>query len=142
MERTYVRGRSNETNGVMDKMSKVKFRVSPLFASTAQEKFKAYPGLKEKFDAFRATKEANPMAPFGSKDAMFSGEGNFTKAVPKLRHAHLTHDVSVFYRLSGSNPTLIDLFGLFSHDESGTGQPANIKKQKSLGKTLANQVFS
>ena len=123
-------------------MSKVKIRISPLFLTTAQEKFKAYSGLKEKFDTFIKTKEENPMAPFGSKDAMFSGEGNFTKAVPKLRHAHLTHDVSIFYRLSGANPTLIDLFGIFSHDESGTGQPANIKKQKSLAKSLANQDFS
>jgi hypothetical protein len=82
------------------------------------------------------------MAPFGSRDGMFAGGGNFTAAVPKLRHAHMTHDVSVFYRLSGANPTVIDLFGFFSHDESGTGQPANIKKQKSLAKSLSNQDFS
>jgi hypothetical protein len=121
---------------------KAKFRVCQLFRQTAQDKFKSYPGLKEKLDAFMSVKKADPMATFGSRDGMFAGGGNFTAAVPKLRHAHMTHDVSIFYRLSGANPTVIDLFGLFSHDESGTGQPANIKKQKSLAKSLANQDFS
>lgn len=121
---------------------KARFRICQLFRQTAQEKFKEYPGLKDKVDAFMALKKEDPISQFGSKDVMFSGVGHFNVAVPKLRHAHLTHDISIFYKLSGANPTIIDLYGLFTHDESGTGQPPNMKKQKSLAKTLGNQNFS
>ena len=123
-------------------MSNVRFRICPLFKQTSLEKFQAYPSLEKKFEEFKATKMANHMAPFGNRDGMFVGDGLFNKAVPKLRHAHLTHDISIFYKVSGANPAIIELFGFFSHDDSGTGQPPNMKKQKSLAKVLANQVFS
>jgi hypothetical protein len=61
--------------------------------------------------------------------------------VPKIRHAHLSHDISVFYTVSGSNPTLIKLYAIMTHDEAGIGQPINYKKQKGVAKKMANQVF-
>ena len=119
----------------------VVFRICPLFQETAQEKMKT-PGLDVKFKEFKASKEANPIGQYGSRDGMFAGGGNFTKEVPKLRHAHLTHDISILYRLSGANPTVIDLFGFFTHDDIGTGQPANIKKQKAAARRMAGQDFA
>lgn len=119
----------------------VVFVICPLFKETMQEKLAVNPGLREKFEDFKKTKEVNHMANFGSSDKMFNGEANFIKAVPKLRKAHLTHDLSIFYRLSGANPTVIELYGVFTHDEAGIGQPAHTGRQKQLGKKLVRQEF-
>jgi hypothetical protein len=119
----------------------VKFQYSDLFKSTYIEKSRN-PQIAKKFDDFIRSKTLNPVAPYGSSDKPFRGNGFFTSAIPKLRHAHITHDVSIIYLISGFNPTQIRLYGLFSHDEMGTGQPQNIKKQKSLAKQLSNQIFN
>jgi hypothetical protein len=119
----------------------VKFQYCDLFKSTYIERSRN-PQIVKKFDEFIRSKSLNPIAPYGSSDKPFRGGGFFSNAVPKLRHAHLTHDISIVYLISGFNPTQIKLYGLFSHDEMGTGQPANIKKQKSLSRQLSNQIFN
>jgi hypothetical protein len=58
-----------------------------------------------------------------------------------LKHAHLTHDIMIVYTLGGRNPIEFKLYGVFSHDELGIGQPANDKRQKSAAKRMANQAF-
>lgn len=122
-------------------MADVKFRPSALFRETFTKKAAENPGLEEQFQKFVETKSQDHMAPFGSKDTNLKGTGNFGTVIPKIRHAHLMNDLIVFYKLSGANPTLIDLYGIFTHDESGTGQPANIKRQKILAKKFSNQTF-
>lgn len=120
----------------------VQFQWCKLFQDTFSEKARQNPELLKLFDEFRRVKEANPLQPFGSKDYPFSGEGNFARKVPKLRHAHLMHDLNLCYTISGRDPTIIKLYGVFKHDELGTGQPANIKRQKTVAATMANQSFS
>lgn len=115
----------------------VKFQFCPLFNET----FGNHSEVLNKLNAFMDSKSRDPLAPFGSSDKAFHSEGNFSRAVPKLKHAHLTHDISVLYTVSGRDPTIIRLYGIFSHDESGTGQPANIKRQKNLASRLTKQVF-
>ena len=98
------------------------------------------PGVKEAMKAFIAQKKTDPLSKFGSKDYPLGN--HFDKEVPGILHAGLTHDKSVFYRLSGSGDTRhIHLYGIYGHDEAGFGQPPNIKKQKSLSKKLGNQEF-
>ena len=114
----------------------VKVRVSDLYKETAAK----YPQLAEKVADFIRTKDQNPTAPYGGSDTHFIGDGPIGRLGLKIKHAHLSQDVSIIYRLHG-NPATLDLYGLFSHKESGTGNAANIKIQKSLAKKLANQEF-
>ena len=118
----------------------VKFLTCPLFDKTLAEKSNI-PGVAEKFKSFVQQKTANPLAPFGSKDSPFMNAGPLSIAVPKLRHAHLTRDLSVFYTIGGKNPTVIQLYGVFSHQDSGTGTPSNTSKQKSLGQRMKYSEF-
>ena len=73
----------------------------------------------------------SPLEPFGPTDQPFSAHGILKHAVSgeNMKHAHLTHDISILYTMQGQ-PPLIKLYGIFSHDELGTGQPPKIKDQK------------
>lgn len=93
----------------------------------------------DKLKDFIEFKKANPTAPYGSSDTKFVSRAPLGDAIPKLRHAHLSHDFSVFYTVEGQNPTVLKLYGVFSHAESGTGHSPNIKRQKQLASTLRNK---
>jgi hypothetical protein len=97
-------------------------------------------GLREAYTEFLKTKMANPTAPYGSSDKANTVRTPMALEVPKIRHAHLTFNVSIFYTISGS-PATLKLYAMLSHDESGTGQPIKIKVQKSMGRRMANQEF-
>lgn len=86
--------------------------------------------------AFIEQKRAQPLAPFGAKDYPFKGNG----PLQGVGHAGLTFDASIVYTISGKNPNVITLYGIFTHDQLGTGQPANIKRQKQAAGSIHNQV--
>ena len=44
----------------------------------------------------------------------------------------------VNYKISGN---VLYMYGVFSHDDLGIGQPANKNKQKSMGDKFNNQIF-
>jgi len=111
-----------------------------LFRDTFAEKAKINPGLTAILDEFVQTKVQDPTKPFGSKDTLFGGKGPLSK-LSKLRHAHLMHDISLCYIISGKDPTVLKLYGVFKHDELGTGQPNNISRQKGAITTMSNQTF-
>lgn len=119
----------------------VQFQWCKLFKDTFSDKAKTNPDLISSFDEFRKIKEHNPNQQFGSSDTLFIAQGPLAKAVPKLRHAHVTRDLSLCYTVSGKDPTTIKLYGIFKHDELGTGTPANIARQKSAGTSMSNQSF-
>lgn len=119
----------------------VVFKHSPEYVSTLAKWAIGNPTLVEKISEFKKTKMANPMQPFGKNDTRLVADAPLGRAVPGLRHAHLSQDLSIFYTLGGSNPHVFNLFGIYSHNESGTGNSQNIKVQKNLGKRLANQSF-
>lgn len=95
-------------------------------------------GLKEKLASFLELKLQNHMAAYGSSDKHYSGSGQFGSLGLGLKHAHLTHNVSVVYRVHGNPPT-IDIYGLYTHDESGTGNPPNTRRQKALASKIGSQ---
>jgi len=105
------------------------------------ETFGNHPEALDKIDAFMAAKTRDPLAAFGSNDTAFSSKVPLGIAVPKLRHANLSNDLRIFYIIGGRDPTVIKLYAVSTHDESGTGQPSNINRQKSFGKQMANQKF-
>ena len=108
-------------------------RTCPLYWESLAHHSRLVPRIAE-FVKFKA---ANPFSNFGSRDThAHHGFGEL-----KVRHAHLTSDISIWYRVHGKNPTLIDLYGLYSHDDSGTGQPANIRRQKNFIQRMSNTSF-
>jgi hypothetical protein len=100
------------------------------------ETLNKYPALENRVIDFIKLKTTNPSQRFGSSDYPFNSDGPLGKM--KLKHAHLSQDVSIFYKIAGS-PSTLYIFGLFSHNESGTGNTKNNKLQKSLAARLKNQ---
>ena len=119
----------------------VEFLISPLFVETYKQKVQGNPVVAQKFAEFKASKAHNPIQKFGAKDYPIPQGRPLSRDVPGLQHAHLTHDLSLFYSVEGRNPTKIKLYGIFGHDEAGTGQPANVNRQKSTAKQMGNQPF-
>jgi mRNA-degrading endonuclease YafQ of YafQ-DinJ toxin-antitoxin module len=70
-------------------------------------------------------------------DKPFRGGGNYSG----LSHAHMGQDVSIVYKLEGKEPRKLKLYGFFSHEDLGTGQPPKQKIQQKTGKRLKTQVF-
>lgn len=107
------------------------FKTCKLYEKTLSKQDKL---IKSKLKDFMAAKSSNPRAKFGSSDYAFSSTGNFAG----LWHAKLSFDNSIVYKIEGD---VCYLYGVFSHDESGTGTPPNKNKQTALGTKLKNQQF-
>jgi mRNA-degrading endonuclease YafQ of YafQ-DinJ toxin-antitoxin module len=88
---------------------------------------------------FLTLKRQDPNALYGASDKPFKSTGTFTNSVSTLRHAHITHDLSIVYRLENG---ALYLYGFYSHDQLGTGTPANINKQKSMATRFSNEKFT
>lgn len=114
----------------------VEFVKSSIFNDTVAAKVKQAPQLNTKLQEFMKFKLQDPTQSWGSKDKPFGGKGPIHQAMPKLRYTHLTHDIILFYTMEGRDPVTIKLYGIFSHDDIGIGQPMNIKKQKSTMQKL------
>ena len=118
--------------------NEVKFRRCPLYKDTYLAKIKTHESLRSKLRDFMELKRHDPGRPFGGSDKPFIPNGKFGSKIPGIRHAHLNRDLSLVYRFD-PNQTEIWLYGIFSHDELGTGQPANINRQDSIATKLSNQ---
>lgn len=114
-------------------------RRGSVYNETAVKHSVDTPGVRDALVDFQKEKLANPTAAYKSKDYKLGN--HFDKAVPGMMHAGLTNNVSVFYTLSGANPKTLHLHGVFTHDEAGIGQPANINRQKQVSKRMSNQEF-
>ena len=119
----------------------VKFETCALFDESVVQMVRRNKHIIDKIKDFEAVKSANPLARYGNSDETLSPDSLLSLEVPKIRHAKLTSDVSIWYTISGKDPQVIRLYGVFTHDDSGTGQPSNRKKQKSLGARMAHQQF-
>lgn len=120
----------------MIKDDKIKVRFCDLFKETLDDHIDLVDKLKE----FLMFKAQNPIAPYG-KDTAFVSSAPIGRTGLKLRHAHLTQDVSVVYKIHGKDPYIIDLYGIFRHKELGTSNTANIKKQQKVAKKFQSQDF-
>jgi len=118
------------------------FLKSKLFDRTVEGRKAMMTNIEEKIAEFIATKTADPMQQFGSKDKPFGGDGPIGKAFPKMRYANMNSDIRLFYTMEGKNPTIFKLYGVFSHDDIGLGQPGNIKRQASFIQKLKPEVNS
>lgn len=94
--------------------------------------------LTDRLNAFINFKKQNPIAQFGKGDTMLGVPASPYGGL-NLRHAHLTRDLSIVYTIEGKNPTIIKLFGIFGHDDLGTGTPMKLKTMSSMANKLHNQ---
>jgi mRNA-degrading endonuclease YafQ of YafQ-DinJ toxin-antitoxin module len=117
-------------------MADVKFFRSDLYKETYLSKILPNPSLKSKFQDFMEIKRQNPRQPFGGSDTAFASKAPLGLAIPNLRHAHITQDLSVIYRVAGNN---IYLYGFFTHADLGTD--GNIRRQATAATRLSNQSF-
>lgn len=129
---------SHDQLSEIESTDSVKFFVCKLFNKTVR---KREPRVINKIKEFINFKKEKPLEDFGSRDRPYTGE-SLKRAVrdETMRHVHLTHDISLLYTISGNDTKIIKLYGVFSHDESGTGQPPNINKQQNLADKLSNQT--
>jgi mRNA-degrading endonuclease YafQ of YafQ-DinJ toxin-antitoxin module len=109
----------------------VTFKTCKLFEKTIS---KAEQQIKKKLKDFINWKKDHPIEKFGSSDYPFKAG-----ALTGYSHAKLSFDISIIYRYKDS---VFYLYGVFSHDESGTGQPSNINRQASLLTKFKNQEFA
>lgn len=114
------------------------FMRSPLYKATYSVLIHPNPALRKKFREFMAVKRHDPYAQFGSSDTSFSSNGIFNTVIPGLRHAHLTRDLSIVYRIDHNQ---VYLYGFFTHKDLGTGDPRNINRQKNAVAQFTNQTF-
>lgn len=81
-----------------------------------------YKGNQQVLAAFREFidfKSREPLALFGGKDRPFTGNGSLRGYI----HAGITRDISIIYKISGRDPHVISLYGLYTHNDIGTGTP-------------------
>lgn len=122
-------------------MENLVVKTSQLFTDTMADKLRGGgKKIADRFNEFLQTKKNNPLQPFGKSDKPFASDGLIRNSIPNetLLHAHLTHDISVVYSLSGKDPKVLKLYGVFTHDEMGTGQPANLRRQKQFSDRLSH----
>ena len=124
---------------MVENTGSVQFLRSKIFDETLEKKARQAPNASDKVQEFIQYKTQNPLQAWGSKDKPFPGDGPIGRAFPKLRYAHLTSDIILFYSMEGRDPILFKLYGVFSHDDIGIGMPRNVNKQKSFVKRLAGQ---
>ena len=113
------------------------FRRCDSYKETYLQKVKPYDAIRRKFADFMELKRWNPIQPFGKSDKLFLGTGFFIRAVPNLKHAHITQDLSIVYKLEGGT---IWLYGFYTHNELGTGQPPNKRIQDAMATRIANKT--
>lgn len=117
--------------------SNVVFQYGPLWDESLADAIKDTPNIVQKIKEFTAFKSQNPVSSYNVGDRPFKGEGIYRQYLPKAVKAHLTRDISIIYELSGRNPIVIKLYGVFTHADLGTGNPANLKIQKNMAKRLS-----
>ena len=112
------------------------FRRCDSYKQTYLQKVKPYPSIRRKFADFMELKRWNPIQPFGKSDKLFLNHGYYIKAIPNLKHAHITLDLSIVYKLEGGT---IWLYGFYTHDELGTGQPPNKHTSDAMATKFKNK---
>lgn len=113
----------------------VRFMGSDTFRETLA-KFAANAQVLQALRNFIDFKRQNPLQQAGGKDRPFVGNGPLGGYI----HAGLTRDISIIYTVSGRDPHVIKLFGLYSHNDIGTGTPGRPHTSKIMANTWSKQT--
>ena len=90
--------------------------------------------MLKQYERFLIAKMSNPTQMWNASDKRASN------ALSNFYKAHLTHDDSIIYTYDQQS-NLIRIYGIWSHDEMGTGQPSNYPRIASFADRLSRQVF-
>lgn len=104
------------------------------FRRTYDEKVLPHESVRKKLRQFMHAKRENPQQSWGGSDTHFVARG----PLAGFRHAHLTQDLSIVYRVV--NKTVF-LYGFYTHNDLGTGNPAKIALQKANAERFQNTTF-
>jgi hypothetical protein len=117
----------------------VVIRQGPDFDKTFQ-KISQRASAVNKFEQFKKMKQdpKQLMMPMGANDKLFDPGGILGREIPSLRHIHITHDISLVYRIHGANPTYVDLYGFYRHDDLGTAPGGGSKNR--IQQTVADRL--
>lgn len=115
--------------------------VCPFFDETTSA-YKKDQKMRDKITAFMDFKKASPMDRFNKTDTNLAANGPYAQIMPGMRKAHLTQDISIWYTLSSSNPTLVHLYAVLTHEQSGTGTPAKVARQVKVANKMKQQSFT
>jgi hypothetical protein len=87
---------------------------------------------------FLTAKLTDPMGRYGKDKPYSKGELSQTKTWHSLVRGT---DLYIVYRITGSNPHQLLIYGFTSHEDSGTGNPPKLNKQKTFAQQLSNMSF-
>lgn len=121
------------------KAKRVKF--GPDFFNSLSKKVNR--ALFAKLMDFLVKKMDNPQAMFSKNDTPFKNR----TGLEGFNHAHMVNALNLVYTLvdgkdKDNKPIkIIKLYGVYSHEELGTGNPPNANRQKSMGERFNNMIF-
>lgn len=98
-------------------------------------KYESDPQVLQALRNFIAFKRENPLQQAGGKDRPYIGSGPLAGYI----HAGLTRDISIVYTISGRDPHVIKLFGIYTHQDTGTGTPGRPNLSKVMAASWAKQ---
>lgn len=124
--------------------------ISPDFVDTLDKHPAQREGLKSKLKDFISLKNDTPSngvstqgIGFGNTDKRFVSGDEYNRTHKDLSHAHLTHNISVIYKITDN---ILYLFGVYTHDDMGTGttNSKNLKRQTvaRIANTIKRNNFS
>lgn len=90
--------------------------------------------MLQKLESFLAAKMNNPTQMWNATDKKASN------VLSRFYKAHLTHDDSIIYTYDQAS-NVFRIYGIWSHDEMGTGQPPNYARIGKFADRLERQVF-
>jgi addiction module RelE/StbE family toxin len=94
------------------------------------------PKLPQILTDFLKFKKTNPKQPYNTNDDALKG-GELKNV--GLRHFDIGREYRLYYRVvEDSDSIKVILYGVFTHEETGTGRPPNQNKQKSFADTVRN----
>ena len=109
----------------------LEFKTCKLFEKTLK-KYNKDKQVMSKFKEFIKLKEKDPSAAFNGVDQ------RMTFILSNYYEARLTFDIRLVYKIKGN---ICYLYGIFSHDELGSGQPMKITKLTQNRDKMDNSTF-
>lgn len=131
-----VNQRSAPEKAPADRPEKTLVRFGPDWESSKTKYTKAgkWDRMLKQFERFLTAKMANPTEMWNASDKRASN------ALSRFYKAHLTHDDSIIYTYD-QQQNILRIYGIWSHDEMGTGQPPNYARIAKFADRLGGQVF-
>jgi len=108
------------------------------FSNKFQGYLLKYSVTQSELSGFLNAKLADSMGRYGKDKPYSKGELSTTHTWHSLVRGT---DLYIVYRIAGSNPQELLVYGFTTHEDSGTGNPPKLSKQKTFANQLKNMTF-